>query len=1042
MIGRLGRDAGLLLPQGWRDRLLLALGRDLHVRRSELDRTLRTAGLACVMGCALYTAFSGAQAIFLVHAGASRYPLFFVVLALTVWPGVALTVAANRRWGIGRAFRYNLLLNAVVGVAVYVSYRVAENAVVSFIDYVAYSVLFELLMLQFWAFVSQYFNILEAKRIFPVIAAGSGLGYIFSGALTTLIATRFGAEPLMFVWSAGCALGGLLVYRTERRLYRPHVIEDADELEADATHEQRRAGLLRSVAAALAYLRKSRLVLALVLLATVLLIAMRVSDYLVAVVFVRATNGQTELAVLLGWSWMLSYVVQLALGLWITPVVLARLGVRNAVLVLPAATLLGFLLVAALPGLPAALFLFVVRNGIQTGLDDPAENVLGGALPNQVAPKLKLIIDNLVLPGSAVVAGLGLLLAEAAFGASSVRFLAGLGAGACVGFLAAALWVRSLYVSAIYSRLRSHTLSLSDLELALGRPGAEEVEELKAGARGDDPKVREFAARALARVAPDSFLELVGELAGSAEPALRRLAYELPAPGSLRLDQLEKAAGDEDPWVEAAAAIAGVQLQPPWSRSPEILTRLATDGGENARAASVWAAAEIGDHHEVAEALADPRPRVRLEAVRSFARLKGAVSGSAAAVIACMQDESLEVRREALGQAARWKPPAAAAAAYDQALVAGLTSADPVSRRLAGQAIAVQSPAALEQALGLLEAETPVAVAAMEALTRSGRADVVQRAQGHLETLLKIGTESAVAAARLRGLQRLAGPAREDFRIAVLRISLEDYVGHVVEMVLAGLRSLHEKRGFARVERALRSTGEAARAEAVETLLNFGPARLVEPLVRLLEPDSFDSGAARPLSETGVALLTQHPDGWVRKAAEAVQQRSGERMNDLIALKKVPLFATLTLEQLAAIDRLMVTRHYLAGEAIFKWGELSDELYVITAGEVRIHRDDGSGEVTLATLGQHETIGEMAPFTHQPRSAGAEAIGDVTVRVLRKERLEAILHEHPEVLLEVIRNLSQRLVVANEQLEAAARARREPEVRPGRKPRQRQPASA
>ena len=51
-----------------------------------------------------------------------------------------------------------------------------------------------------------------------------------------------------------------------------------------------------------------------------------------------------------------------------------------------------------------------------------------------------------------------------------------------------------------------------------------------------------------------------------------------------------------------------------------------------------------------------------------------------------------------------------------------------------------------------------------------------------------------------------------------------------------------------------------------------------------------------------------------------------------------------------------------------------------------------------------------------------------TVRVLRKDRLNAILHEHPEVLLEVIRNLSKRLVDANEQLEAAAKAAKEPEA--------------
>jgi CRP/FNR family transcriptional regulator, cyclic AMP receptor protein len=145
-------------------------------------------------------------------------------------------------------------------------------------------------------------------------------------------------------------------------------------------------------------------------------------------------------------------------------------------------------------------------------------------------------------------------------------------------------------------------------------------------------------------------------------------------------------------------------------------------------------------------------------------------------------------------------------------------------------------------------------------------------------------------------------------------------------------------------------------------------------------------------------------------------------MKDLIALKKVPLFANLTLQQLASIDRLMVTRRYLAGEQIFKWGDHSSELYVVLEGEVRIHRDDGEREVTLATLGPSSFMGEMAPFTEEPRSASAEAVVPTVVRVLRKDRLGAILHEHPEVLLEVIKNLSRRLVVANSQLEAAARS--------------------
>src|SRR5258708_38528550 len=76
---------------------------------------------------------------------------------------------------------------------------------------------------------------------------------------------------------------------------------------------------------------------------------------------------------------------------------------------LPLFTLVGFTAVAVAPVLSTALFLFIVRNGLQTGLDDPVENVLGNALPAQVGPKLKLLLDNGVLPGAAGLAGGGLL---------------------------------------------------------------------------------------------------------------------------------------------------------------------------------------------------------------------------------------------------------------------------------------------------------------------------------------------------------------------------------------------------------------------------------------------------------------------------------------------------------------------------------------------------------------------------------------------------------------------------------------------------------
>ena len=976
----------------------------LRVRRSELGRALRLTSLAIVLGCGMYTAFNGTQAIFLTRTGPHAYPVFFVVLALTVWPAIAALAAANRRWGVATAFRNSLLLNAFLPIPVYLAYSLAENYLVSFLVLVLYSVAFEILMLQFWSFVGQYFNILEAKRVYPVIAAGSGLGYIFAGAVTTLVVdlTRR-PELLLFGWALGAAAAWLIAGRATRRLHRPAAGDEADPF-LDEEREVGPVGTLQSVREALGYLRVSRLVLALVVLGTVLLVGMRVSDYLVALVFVSSTPDVAALTVLLANAWMLSYVAQLALGLWVTPWLLARAGVKNAILALPLATLAGFAAVALAPGLATALFLFVVRNGLQTGVDDPARNVLDSALPEQVRPRLATLQDNLVLPGSAALTGVGLLIVGFFFGSASVLFLAGVGIALSILLLVGAIWVRSLYLSAVFERLRSHTLSLTDLELAIGHPSPEEVEELKGHIASDDPEVRRFAAAALGTLAEDAFGELAPDLVRSPDPELRRLAFQLAPAAGLGKELLDLGAADPDPWVAAASAVAG--------GSVDVLGRLQHSEDAESRAAAVWAAAILGDQRLVSESLADPRPRVRMEAIAGFTRLNGETAGAADALLPSLGDPDQEVRREALGLVVRWAPPAALDAGFAEVLLAGLASPDPVTQRLAGEVISIQCPAALAGALDLLQGETRVAVAALEAIFRCGRAEPVARATAHLAELLEAGLGSVADARR----------AALDDRHVLLRIALDDHREQAIAVGLAGLRSLHDKRGFSRVERGLRSTDGAARAVATETLLNFGPARLVEPLARLLDPESFEGGPVRPLSEAEIGRLASHPDDWVRRAAEAVRDPAQESMKDLIALKKVPLFANLSLQQLASIDRLMVTRSYLAGEQIFKWGDDSSELYVVLEGEVRIHRDDGEQEVTLARLGPNSFMGEMAPFTEEPRSASAEAVAATVVRVLRKDRLGAILHEHPEVLLEVIKNLSRRLVVANSQLEAAARS--------------------
>ena len=969
----------------------------------------------------MYTAFSAAQSIFLNKSGPHAYPLFFVVLALTVWPMATLQGALTRRFGVGGAFRIVLGANSVAAIAVFVGYTLREDATVAFTSYVVYSVAFELVMLNFWSFVTQHFNVLEGKRIFPVIAAGSSVGYILSGVTTTIVAV-FATEPLMFIWAFGSIAAAMMSVGLERTLFRPAFIDDADQFLVEHEVERKQHGAVAVLRRALEHVTGSRLVLALVLLAFVLQVVSRVGDYLVAVLFVSAThNNLQELTILIGNAWLASYVVQLVVSLAIAPWVLNRLGVKNAILVLPVFTLIGFAAVAINPVLATALFLFIVRNGLQTGLDDPAQNVLGGALPAQVLPRLLFLLDNMVLPGAALLSGVGLLLLQWAI-VSNVRALAVTGVVLGALFIAAAWRVRGLYVDAIYARLRAHALSLADYQQAVGRPTSDQIAELEGFIRDGDDRTREFAAAALAKASPDAFAEMLPELLGSEDVLVRRLALQMAPPDSINADQLEAARDDDDGWIRAAAAVAGVMKKDRWEGADAVLRALDASEAPGDRAAAAWAAAFVTDDQTVVKAMRDADSRVRLEGLRSFARMKGTVAEAAEPLVACLRDPDFEVRREALRQALRWTPPVDWYQPYAEALAEGLASNDRDVRRLAAEAMAAQAPEALSLALPLLLQRDETSPAAVEALVRSGRPELFQRAREHLEAQLTSGLHLARLSARIAGaMRRLDGDAAVGY--ALLRIGLDDYVNGAAESGLAAMRALHGKRGFATVERGLSSVHTQTRVEALETLINFGPGWLAGPLARLLEPESFDPVLARPLSQSELESLAGHPDKWVRETADAALQGLNDHMKELMALKRVPLFSTLTLDQLASIDRLMVTRHYVKGETVFRRGDVGAELYVIVDGEIRIHLDHAGHAVTLARHGAGNVVGEMSVFDEEPRSAGAQAMADTTIRVLRRDRLQAIVIEHPEVLLEFIKNLSQRLRAMDQKLESETPSR-------------------
>ncbi len=85
-------------------------------------------------------------------------------------------------------------------------------------------------------------------------------------------------------------------------------------------------------------------------------------------------------------------------------------------------------------------------------------------------------------------------------------------------------------------------------------------------------------------------------------------------------------------------------------------------------------------------------------------------------------------------------------------------------------------------------------------------------------------------------------------------------------------------------------------------------------------------------------------------------------------------------------------RHFCEGETIIKEGDLSDDLFVVQAGQVQVVRE-GAGQ--LAVLGVGQSFGEIALLTGTRRTASIIATGYVTVFQITRGDMERVGQNFP-----------------------------------------------
>ncbi len=132
-------------------------------------------------------------------------------------------------------------------------------------------------------------------------------------------------------------------------------------------------------------------------------------------------------------------------------------------------------------------------------------------------------------------------------------------------------------------------------------------------------------------------------------------------------------------------------------------------------------------------------------------------------------------------------------------------------------------------------------------------------------------------------------------------------------------------------------------------------------------------------------------------------------------LADAPLFAALEKDAAAALRASMTTLVVERGTVVFTEGEPGDRLYVVDDGKIKLGASSTDGrETLLALLGPGEMFGELSLFDPGPRTATASAVTDTRLLALGHDDLAPWLTGRPEVALELLQALAQRLRRTNE----------------------------
>ena len=126
-------------------------------------------------------------------------------------------------------------------------------------------------------------------------------------------------------------------------------------------------------------------------------------------------------------------------------------------------------------------------------------------------------------------------------------------------------------------------------------------------------------------------------------------------------------------------------------------------------------------------------------------------------------------------------------------------------------------------------------------------------------------------------------------------------------------------------------------------------------------------------------------------------------------LRRVPLFAKVSPAKLKLLAFTSDRVTFGADQVIFNQGDQGEDAYVVLSGTADVLVNLQSGQVKLAGVEPNEIVGEIAILCDVVRTATVRTVTPVEALRIRKDQFLTLLAEFPEMAIEIMRVLADRI---------------------------------